>query len=157
MNGFALVNTEPQSAPPNPRVLVVDDDPDALGLFATSLEFAGFSVTTAADGVEALRAEPGRFDAITTDICMPRMDGRELVQRLRDLPSPPVPVVAVTAHRVSEAANETVRSCRVLTKPCDLEELARTLRWLLTVCGHSRSSCVNCPCSPPWAVRGAGR
>jgi CheY-like chemotaxis protein len=140
-----------QSAHSTPHILVVDDDPDMRRLSAASLSLSGFSVTTASDGIEALDAQPGRFDAITTDLSMPRMDGYEFVQRLHDLPEVK-PVVAVTARTASDAASRTVWSCHVMSKPCDLHQLAANLRWLLRVCGHSRSACATCPCSPRWAV-----
>jgi CheY-like chemotaxis protein len=65
------------------RILIVDDEPNVMRVLKLMLERAGHRVRTACDGVEGLaqlRAEPP--DVLVTDIQMPRMDGRELVQTL---------------------------------------------------------------------------
>jgi CheY-like chemotaxis protein len=136
---------QPGSVDRRPRVLVVDDDPDTLGLLAAFLDLAGFDVTTAADGAEALQVASGGFDVITTDLAMPRMDGGELIQRIRELPINPIPVVVVTAQIVDQSLHERIQSCRIMVKPCDLEELARTLRSLLTTCRHNQFCRSTCP------------
>jgi two-component system, OmpR family, response regulator len=128
-----------------PRVLVVDDDRDTLQMLATFLEFAGFEVTTAGSGVEALSAAADGFDAITTDLAMPRMGGGEFIERLHDLPIRPVPVVVVTGQSVDRSV-VGLQSCRILTKPCALDELVDTLQLLMTKCSHNRFCCSSCPC-----------
>lgn len=68
-----------------PRVLVVDDAAPIREMVRSILEAAGFDVTTAADGTEAIatyEAEAG-FDAVVSDVQMPRMDGVELCSSLR--------------------------------------------------------------------------
>jgi len=130
-----------------PRVLVVDDDRRLLEVLATFLDRAGFDVTTAADGVEALRAALHGFDVITTDFDMPHMNGHEFIQRLHDLPIPPVPVLMLTGLLPDESFAECAEPCHVMTKPCRLGELADMLRLLLTMCSHDRFSCSACPCS----------
>jgi CheY-like chemotaxis protein len=63
-----------------PRVLIVDDEPQIRTLLSTSLRMVGYDVTAAADGVEAMAlCTAEAFDAILTDIDMPRMNGHELV------------------------------------------------------------------------------
>jgi two-component system, cell cycle response regulator DivK len=128
-----------------PRVLVVDDDQGVLDVLATFLERAGFDVTTAADGVEALRVALHGFDVITTDLDMPHMDGHEFIQRLHDLPIQPIPVVLLTGQQPDESVAERAKACRIVTKPCRLGELAEALRLLVTVCSHDRFSCSTCP------------
>jgi CheY-like chemotaxis protein len=149
MRGSGVSRDTTQSSgvvPRKPRILVVDDDRDMLNLLALFLDLAGFAVTIAADGTEALRLAPNGFDAITTDLSMPRMGGVEFIQRLRELPIAPVPVVVMTAQALDPALTERFRSCRVLTKPCDLDELARHLRTLLATCRHDHGCCSTCPC-----------
>jgi CheY-like chemotaxis protein len=131
---------------------VVDDNPDVLCLFSTFLELVGFDVTTAVDGADALAKAPDGFDAITTDLAMPRMDGCEFLQRLHDLPILPVPVVVVTGQNLDQSVTDSVESCRILSKPCDLEELAVALRSVLSLCSHNRFSCSACPCLPRWSA-----
>ena len=66
-----------------PRILAVDDDPLTLKFLARVLAGAGYEVTRAASGAEALRACAGRaFDVALVDVVMPGMSGRELSERL---------------------------------------------------------------------------
>jgi CheY-like chemotaxis protein len=68
------------------NVLVVDDQPDVLGLIRRALERAGHRVATAGDGVKALglvATAEQPFDVVLTDIAMPRIGGIELVERMR--------------------------------------------------------------------------
>ncbi len=58
------------------RVLAVDDEPDVLGLVETKLQKAGFEVTTATNGLEAVeRAVTEKPDVIIMDVMMPKLDG----------------------------------------------------------------------------------
>jgi CheY-like chemotaxis protein len=134
-----------ETARPKPRVLVVDDDHVVLKLLAKFLDRAGFDVTTAADGAEALQVATRGFDAITTDLDMPHMNGQEFIQRLRGLPIAPIPVVVVTGQHLDASVAERVPSCHIMTKPCRLEELARKLQSLLATCSHDCFSCSTCP------------
>ena len=92
-----------------PVVLVADDDEDILALVGLRLERAGYEVITAKDGIEALEAIDGRTpDVAVVDVMMPRMDGHELVRRLRAAPetaSLPILVLTAAVHdRVAEAS-----------------------------------------------------
>ena len=65
------------------KVLVVDDEEQIRGLFCTVLRSAGYVVRAATDGLTAIRhMEDTRFDIVVTDVCMPRMDGLELSNRI---------------------------------------------------------------------------
>jgi two-component system, OmpR family, phosphate regulon response regulator OmpR len=132
-------------------VLVVDDDRETLGLLATFLGLEGFDVTTAADATEALQVAGNGFDVITTDLAMPRMDGGELIARIQSLPITPIPIVILTAQLVSRSQAELVPSCHILTKPCELDRLAGTIRSLLATCSHDGFRCSTCPMHrSPW-------
>jgi DNA-binding NtrC family response regulator len=81
-----------------PKVLVVDDEESQRTTLASMIGLWGYTVETAADGQEALEkldSFPAR--AIVTDLKMPRMDGLELLQRLKSQGSSP-PVIMLTAH-----------------------------------------------------------
>ncbi len=74
-----------------PNILLVDDDPLNVQALARTLGGAGFATTRALDGVEALEClETETFDAVVSDVLMPRMNGLQLVRRIRrrfpDLP-----------------------------------------------------------------------
>lgn len=82
------------------RVLAVDDSLTMRSLMRQLLEGAGYAVTLAPDGAEALARfvdAPAPFDAVVTDLEMPNVDGIELCRRLRDEVGTQVPIVVVTA------------------------------------------------------------
>src|SRR5678810_953572 len=81
------------------NILVVDDNPDKLELIEAALSLAGYHVTTASDGIEALAAiESYQPDLVITDVMMPRMNGYELAQRIRANPVTKfIPVIMQTA------------------------------------------------------------
>ena len=85
--------------PDRRHVLVVDDEPDVLLLCRVNLEFEGYDVTEASDGVEAMeRVRERRPDIILLDVMMPRMDGWQGLKALKDDPEfSDVPVVMLTA------------------------------------------------------------
>lgn len=107
------------------NILVVDDDPDLLDLIGMRLSAAGYAVTLAASGEEALRsflAERPR--AVITDLRMDGMDGHALFARLH-AEAPTVPVIILTAHgTIPDAVAATQRGVfGFLTKPFDSREL----------------------------------
>jgi CheY-like chemotaxis protein len=115
------------------RLLVVDDDASILAMLTRYLTKQGFQVQTAPDAQEALellgRAE---FDLVITDLMMPRMDGRELVRRLRlDPKTRALPVIIMTAYPSDESADASLRdgASFFLPKPLDLEALATLIHF----------------------------
>jgi len=67
-----------------PNILLVDDSRDGLLVRRTLLEELGYCVQIAANGEEGLKLyESANFDVVVTDYRMPRMDGRELIERIR--------------------------------------------------------------------------
>lgn len=118
---------------PAPHVLLVDDEVVAAMALERFLARKGFRVTTACDGREALAAHArDAADVVVTDMRMPRLGGRELIQALRG-PQPSLPVVVVTGFLSSddEAATLNGPNTAVMTKPLDPEALLRTLKGLL--------------------------
>src|SRR4051812_34435082 len=111
-------------------VLVVDDHEDFCQAMEQLLVSMGFRVTTAADGVHALRTlEAESVDLILSDLFMPRMDGLELMLPLRGSEKPAPPVIAVTAdlHVASDAVGGTAAALgavAVLLKPFSRDQLA---------------------------------
>ncbi len=118
------------------NILVVDDNPDKLQLIEAALSLAGYQVTTAVDGVEALAAIEGyQPDLVITDVMMPRMNGYELAQRIRANPVTKfIPVIMQTAagRRTEDLrrANE-VGALGYITDPTDLDLLLARTRTLL--------------------------
>lgn len=88
------------------RVLLVDDDPDTFSIYSVYLSRAGYELQSARNGVEALeRLSSGRLpDIILLDLCMPKMDGYQLMEKLRSDPAfSQIPIVILSA-RVEPAA-----------------------------------------------------
>jgi PAS domain S-box-containing protein len=124
----------PADMPPVPdlngvHILVVDDDQDALALSREILEATGAAVTTADSGPEALeKLHRGRANVLITDLGMPRMDGFELIERVRasdDARLREIPAAALTAFARSEDRVRAMHSGfqAHLSKPIDPAEL----------------------------------
>ena len=114
------------------RVLLADDEPALAGAVADTLRDAGFEVTMASDGEEALaRARAQTFDAVICDLRMPRVDGPTFYRAIAEL-SPPQArrVIFVTGDVTgTEAARFLDESgCPWLAKPFRLAELLRVVR-----------------------------
>lgn len=115
------------------RVLVIDDNPDALDSLKMLLEFVGHEIDVASDGCSGVeRAKAWRPEVALIDIGLPDIDGYEVVARLRALNLKPRPLlVALTGYGQPEdrqralAAGFDVH----LTKPVDIDELNRILSW----------------------------
>ena len=115
---------------PKRRILVVDDEPMVCDAVELMLSFDGHSVTTAANGTEALAClEGASFDLVITDYAMPHMKGDELAQRIRAR-NPATPVVMITAHAEMLTATRTplLGVDLVISKPFMLETLRDAIR-----------------------------
>ena len=115
------------------HLLVVDDEPNIRDLLASSLRFAGFEVTTAADGNGALHgvdeAEP---DLIVLDVMLPDMDGFTVARRLRERDIT-TPILFLTARddMADKVQGLTVGGDDYVTKPFGLEEVVARIRAIL--------------------------
>jgi CheY-like chemotaxis protein len=118
-----------------PRVLLVDDYPDAREMYSEYLEFSGFQVVEASNGVEALqRALDDNPDIILMDLSLPVMDGWEATRRLKaDTRTAGIPVVALTGHALAGASEEakTAGCDAFVTKPCLPEDLVKEIKKVL--------------------------
>jgi two-component system response regulator (stage 0 sporulation protein F) len=113
------------------RILVVDDEEDIRLLYQVELGEAGYQVTVAADGHEALRmVQQDRPDLMTVDIKMPGMDGIELLRRVREIYRD-LPIIISTAYGDFKYDFGTWASDAYLTKSADLAELKDKVHELL--------------------------
>lgn len=124
--------SDPQQTQPAPLVLVVDDVAHGREIFAEYLEFRGFRVATAADGLEALdKAFELLPDVILMDLSLPQLDGWEATRRLKgDDRTKTIPVIALTAHALASAHDKAMAAgCdSVVTKPCIPKDLEAEVR-----------------------------
>ena len=114
-----------------PCILVVDDEPDTLGLVQLTLETAGYQVSGAASGGEALLlAQQQAFDLILLDVMMPDLSGLEVYRRLQATLTTVPPVVFLTAKNRPEdrEAGEGLGAAAYLVKPITRGQLLDVLR-----------------------------
>lgn len=114
------------------RVLMAEDEPLAAEVIEEGLIEAGFEVLAANDGQEALdlAANGAGFDLLLTDLKMPRLDGKELIARLR-AERPGLPVVVMTGFPPPDgtASLQAGRGpLRLLTKPIGIASLIAAIR-----------------------------
>ena len=112
------------------RLLIADDDDLLRRLFARAFRAEGFQVEVVEDGEEALeRVRAQRFDAILTDIGMPRLSGIELLRAVREHDAD-VPIVLMTGGPELATALQAIEhgAFRYLVKPVDLVELKAVVR-----------------------------
>jgi CheY-like chemotaxis protein len=122
---------------PHGPLLIVEDVPNILELLAITLQFKGYPVVTATNGEEALQhLEHEKPALIITDILMPKMDGFQLVQRLRTDPqTSQIPIIILSATYVTPEDREfalQLGAARFLEKPVDTEDFLLTIAEVLT-------------------------
>ena len=118
-----------------PLVLVVEDYQDAREMYAAYLQFSGFDVAEASNGIEAVEKTHELLpDIVLMDLALPRMDGWEATRRLKNDPyTRHIPIVALTGHALAghaEGAREAGCDAFV-TKPCLPDALVAEIRRLL--------------------------
>jgi EAL domain-containing protein (putative c-di-GMP-specific phosphodiesterase class I) len=121
--------TSPDTTVPT-RLLLAEDDELLRRVFARAFRADGFEVDVADDGEAALALVRGkRFDAILTDIAMPRLSGIELLRAVREHDSD-VPIVLMTGGPELATALQAIEhgAFRYLVKPVDLVELKTVVR-----------------------------
>lgn len=92
-----------------PSILIVDDEENLRLTLSRILNHAGYTVTTASSGEEALRmVQAGGYDLAFIDLLMPGIGGMTLLKEFRQL-YPDMPVLILTAHATLESAIEAVR------------------------------------------------
>ena len=129
-------------------LLVAEDIPDILNLMDATLKFKGYRVVTARNGQEALEAVQKEHPLmVITDILMPKLDGFNLVHRLRINPETRnIPVVFLSATYVApedKAFALTIGATRFIEKPIDLNNLIQTIEELIQQGTHAAPESLN--------------
>jgi DNA-binding response OmpR family regulator len=115
-------------------ILVVEDNPDTRELLHLYFKNAGFTVVTASDGSEGLyMAKAEKPDLILTDLAMPKMDGMEMIKKLREeAETAPIPIVIFTAHGSVTIEDATEAGAdKVFYKPFDFDELVKVVKLMI--------------------------
>ena len=137
-----------------PLVLVVEDYQDAREMYSAYLQFSGYRVAEASNGIEAIEKTRELMpDIILMDLALPKKDGWEATQELKaDARTQHIPIIALTGHALtghSERARQAGCDAFV-TKPCLPDALVAEIQRML-----SKSNTDPDPARR--AVRGAGR
>src|ERR1700754_3774619 len=124
-----------------PLVLVVEDYQDAREMYAAYLQFSGYRVAEAANGIEALEKTRELMpDIILMDLALPKMDGWEATRRLKaDDRTKHIPIVALTGHALAGASEGAKKAgCdSFVTKPCLPDDLVVEVRRMLGAARHA--------------------
>ncbi len=122
------VRPGPQEPTFRGRALLVEDDGLVRRALGRMLEAAGFEVTSVANGLEALGVlqEGSTFVVVITDLSMPRLGGRQLIETIRER-FPMLPVVAISGNPESDL-NGAVPALAILHKPVEQAVLVQAIR-----------------------------
>src|SRR5689334_16071822 len=109
------------------RILIADDEADIALILKLQLEDAGFTTSRARDGVEALETlTRERFELLLLDIKMPRLDGMQVLKKVR-VDYPEMVVIMMTAHGSEMIAVEAMKkgAADYITKPFSTDDLLK--------------------------------
>ena len=125
------------------RILVVEDEADLLRGLAQALREEGYAVDTAADGEEGLfKAESWDYDALVLDVMLPKLDGWNVLQRLRKVKKTPVLMLTARDQTRDRVKGLDSGADDYVIKPFDLPELLARLRALIRRTGNQTSAAI---------------
>ena len=116
------------------KVLVVDDEPEAVELLVEFLSSKGYEVLTATSGEEALRrVREDRPHLVLLDVQMPKMSGLDVLRRIREIDAE-MGVIMVTAVNEEDVGRQALElgAFDYIVKPLDLKYLERSLWYKIT-------------------------
>jgi DNA-binding response OmpR family regulator len=123
-----------------PRVLVVDDEPQMVGIIAYALEQEGFEVLTAYDGEKALvKVKEGKPDLVILDVVIPKVDGFEVCRRIRQQTTIPVIMLTVKREEVDRIRGLELGADDYVTKPFSHRELVLRVKAILRRTGVAQA------------------
>ena len=114
------------------KILVVEDEPDLLRGLAQALREEGYAVDLAADGEEGFyKVENSDYDAVVLDVMLPKLDGWEVLKRLRKIKKTPVLMLTARDQTKDRVRGLDFGADDYLVKPFDLPELFARLRSII--------------------------
>ena len=115
------------------HILVIDDEKEILDIIKIILSRAGYKVETALDGQKGIKKlDNGQFDLVITDINMPGLDGRKVVEYIRNSDRPFTPIIGVSG---TPWLLKNIPFDAVFTKPFPLRDLVNSIRHLIMQVG----------------------
>lgn len=117
------------------KILVVDDDPNALRLIGYTLEQEGYQVVSAGDGLEGVnKAQDERPDLVVLDVMLPGLDGYEVCRQLRQQPETaalPILMLSAKARQDDKDVGLKMGADDYLAKPADPSAIVDRVKALL--------------------------
>jgi len=127
------------------RILLVDDDPGIMVAVKQALTTYGYKMTTASDGLEALASfEREQPELILLDLEMPRCNGMEVCQRIREYSATPIIVLSVKGSEADIVSVLDLGADDYLVKPFRLAELLARVRAVMRRGGKTLATTVIC-------------
>ncbi len=127
------------------HILLVDDDPGIMAAVKHSLSTYGYKMMTATDGVEALAAfEREQPDLILLDLVMPRCDGLEVCQHIREHSTTPIIVLSIKGSEADIVSVLDLGADDYLVKPFRLAELLARVRAVMRRGSRTLATKVTC-------------
>ena len=122
----------------NIKVLIADDEKDVLEIMKKKVSAAGYDVVAAYDGEEAwMKIVEESPDVILLDLTMPKLDGLDLLRRLRQNPPSKKwqPVIIISARGELEDMKKGIdlEADHYLSKPCDMELVLKGIRLMVSL------------------------
>jgi len=125
------------------RILIVEDEPDLRRSLAQALREEGYAVDTASDGEDGLyKAESWEYDAILLDVMLPKMDGWQVLRRLREKKRTPVLMLTARDRTADRVKGLDTGADDYVVKPFDLPELLARMRALIRRTTHQTKSSI---------------
>ena len=114
------------------RILIVEDEPDLLRSLTQALQEEGYAVDCASDGESGLfNAQNYDYDGVVLDVMLPKLDGWEVLRRLRKTKKTPVLMLTARDQLKDRVRGLDIGADDYVVKPFDLEELFARLRALI--------------------------
>lgn len=115
------------------KVLMADDEPDVLAIMAKKIKAAGYDIVTATDGQEAWdKIVSESPDVILLDVTMPKLEGFEVLKRLREKPPSKKwqPVIIISAREELKDIQKgfSLEADHYLAKPCNIDDVLNGIR-----------------------------
>ena len=129
MTGITPAAAAIEAPRPQPRILVVDDEPHVVQIFQDLLAQRGYEVTSSSNGDDAIvKVTTGKFDLVLTDINLPGVDGLEVVRAAKAADKDTC-VILITGYASTTTAIDALRqgAYDYITKPFDLWETAKAI------------------------------
>ena len=126
------------------RILIVDDEPLIVKGLKYSLEQEGYDTDSAFDGEEALaKFSTGRFDLILLDVMLPKMDGIEVCQRIREKSNIPIIMLTAKGEDMDKILGFEYGADDYMTKPFNILEVKARIKSIFRLAGAAQAEPVS--------------